>query len=125
MKAVLMILALSLLTSSSFAKIISTDDKFFITTKDGQIPLSSVNDMLKSKTISKIKLYGDGSAHIISFAKKKGPMKLYSVDEKGFIYSIKPFSEYSVTKVDENGKFSFQEDPKRKYTVSPKGFFFY
>lgn len=126
MKATCALLALALtFVTSCFAKIVSSDELYFIKNKDGRTPISTVNDLIKDKAISKIKTYGDGSAHIISFAKKNGPVKLYSVDQKGFIYSIKPFTDYSVMKVEPNGKFSFQEVPKRKYLVNSKGFFLY
>lgn len=85
----------------------------------------SVNDMIQKNTISNIKTYGDGNANLISFSENKGPVKLYSVDHKGFIYSIKPFSNYTVSDVDADGKFKFTEVPNRRYVVDAKGFFFY
>ena len=118
------LLSLSLLFSQlSFAKITTTKDLYYITTSKGEIPLISVNTMIQEKTISKISLFGN--ANLISFATKDGAPKLYSVDEKGFTYSIEPFSTYTVKSVGEDGKFQFKEVPGRKYTVDAKGFFFY
>lgn len=119
-------LSLSLLISTSaLAKIVSDNGQYFVETKDGKKPLMNVNDMIKKKTISKVKIYGDGKVNLISFAKDDGPMQLHSVDEKGFIYNIEPFSKYEVTEVFSDGKFTFKEAPNRKYTVNSKGLFLY
>lgn len=126
MKMLLTLLALALmLSTSAFAKIVTNDGQFFIKTKKGTHPIMSVNELIEKKEISQIKMYGKGNVHVLSFATKKGPEKLYSVDQKGFIYSIKPFSDYSISKVDANGKFQFKQVPKRNYVVDAKGFFFY
>lgn len=126
MKTTLTLLALSMvLSTSAFAKIVSAKGEYFVESKSGKQPLMSVNEMIRKNTISNIKTYGDGNANLISFSEKKGPVMLYSVDEKGFIYSIKPFSGYTVSDVDADGKFKFAEVPNRKYVVDAKGFFFY
>lgn len=125
MKNVCLMLSFLITTSSAFAKITIKDKKIFIEDKSTSTPLLAVNDMLKDKSISKLKTYDDGKIHLISFAKKDGPVKLYSVDEKGFIYDIAPFSGYTVTKINDKGQFEFAEVPNRKYTVSSKGFYLY
>ena len=116
---------LILFSFSAFAKITTSKDNYFIQTPEGDIPLMSVNAMVKEKTISKISLYGNGSANLISYATKNGPVKLYSIDAKGFTYSIEPFASYTVTNTDPDGKFQFKEVPKRKFFVDSKGFFLY
>ena len=114
-----------LVSTSAFAKIVTEKGQFYIESKQGKSALLNVNELIKKKAVSKVKMYGEGKANIISFAKNDGPETLYSVDEKGFIYAIKPFSSYSVSHVDADGKFQFKEVPKRKYVVDSKGFFFY
>lgn len=124
MKKTLTLLALStVLTSSAFAAIVSSKGQYFIETKKGPQPIMSVNEMIQKNTISNIKTYGN--ANLISFSEKKGPVQLYSIDHKGFIYSIKPFNGYTVSDVDADGKFKFSEVPNRKYVVDAKGFYFY
>ena len=116
---------LVLMTSSAFANIVSSKGEYFVETKNGKNPIMNVNEMVKNETISKIQTYGEGKVHMISFSKENGPVMLYSVDEKGFIYSIKPYSAYTVSSVDKDGKVSFKEVPKRKFSVDAKGFFLY
>lgn len=124
MKRTLTLLALSAaLSTSAFAAIVSSKGQYFIETKSGVQPLMAVNEMIQKNTISNIKTYG--SANLISFSEKKGPVTLYSIDHKGFIYSIKPFSGYTVSDVDAEGKFKFSEVPNRQYVVDAKGYYFY
>ncbi|MBA2403822.1 MAG: hypothetical protein H0V66_03545 [Bdellovibrionales bacterium] len=126
MKKLVTFLALSLvLMSSAFAKIVLVKNQYFINSRAGEVPMSLVNTMIKNNTITNINLYGNGNVHLISYSTKNGPVKLYSVDEKGFTYAIEPFSSYSVSSTEPNGKFSFNEVPGRKYTVNSKGFFLY
>lgn len=123
--ALTLISFLLLISTSSFARIVHSQDKMFIEHDGNRVPLETVNILIKDKKISKIKLYGEGKAHVISFAKKGESEKLYSVDEKGFIYSLDPFTNYRVKDVHDDGRISFQEVPGRKYKISSKGFFLY
>jgi hypothetical protein len=124
MKFTLILLALSLhLSTSAFAKITTAKDNYFLQTPQGDVPLISVNTMIEEKNISKIVLYGN--SNLISFATKNGPVKLYSIDAKGFTYSIEPFTSYTVTNSFDDGKFQFKEIPNRKYFVDAKGFILY
>jgi hypothetical protein len=116
---------LLLISTSSFARIVHSKDKMFIEQDGNRVPMETVNNLIRENKISKIKLYGDGKAHVISFAKKGESEKLYSVDEKGFIYSLDPFTKYKVKDVHDDGRLSFEEVPGRKYKVSSKGFFLY
>lgn len=126
MKKTLTLLTLSaILSTSAFAKIVTENGQYFIESKQGKAALLSVNDLVKKKAALKVKTFGEGKANLISFSNDGGPETLHSVDEKGFIYAIKPFSSYTVTNVDADGKFQFKEVPKRKYVVDAKGFFFY
>lgn len=122
MKTTLALLALSaIFSTSAFAKIVMKKNQYFIETKRHATPLSLVNELVKKDQITRVKVYGN--AHLISYATKEGPVKLYSVDEKGFTYAIEPFSTYSVSNIEKNGKFQFNEVPGRKYVVDAKGFF--
>lgn len=124
MKNFITFIASSLLLSQiAFAKITTAKDNYFIQTSQGDIPIILVNTMIKEKKISAIMLYGD--ANLISYATKDGVVKLYSVDAKGFTYSIEPFASYNVTSTELDGKFQFKEKPDRKYFVDAKGFFLY
>ncbi len=125
MKTSLSLIALSLvLSTSAFAKIVKEKNRLFIETSTSKSPIHMVNSMIEKKAISKLKMYDSGKVHLLSFSKHNGPTRLYSVDEKGYIYSIEPFSNYEVSNV-ENGKFQFKEVPNRKYVVDAKGFFLY
>lgn len=126
MKNLMTLLSLSVFFSTSaFAKIIVNKNLLYIQTSTEVAPLTTVNDLIKQNSISNLKMYGNGSAHIISYAIKKDVVKLYSVDEKGFTYAIEPFSSYNVSNTDEQGKFQFNEIPGRKFVVDSKGFFLY
>lgn len=124
MKTMLSTLLLSLsLISIVEAKIIRENDEFSIETKKGVAPIFMVNKLIKENAISKIKIYGNGSIHLLSFAKDGESEMLYSVDEKGYIYAIKPFSSYTVSNIESDGKFEFKEKPGMKYKVTASGFF--
>ena len=126
MKTALTLFIFLLLTSTnSFARIVHTKDKLFMEQNGDRIPIDSVNNLIREKKISKIRLYGEGKVHLISFAKKDDKEKLYSVDEKGFIYSLDPFTNYHVKAIHEDGRVSFKEVPDKKYRISSKGFFLY
>lgn len=124
MKTFLTLFCLTL-TTSSFARILLEKDGLYIETSKGKNSIFMVNKMIKEDSISQLKMYGNGRAHLISFSKNKGPSQLYSVDAKGYIYAIKPFTNFSISNVDDHGKFQFFEMPGRKYSVNEKGFFLY
>jgi len=106
------------------SKIVNQNGEFFVVNNQERIPIFIVNQLIEKGELSRIKLYGAGSAHLISFKKNNDKEeKLYSVDEKGFIYSISPFTDYSVTDVDELGNFKFRETQNKKFFINPKGFF--
>lgn len=105
-------------------KIVTHNGEFFIVSNHQRVPIFLVNQLVEKGEISRVKLYGAGNAHLISFSKDSDKKeKLYSVDEKGFIYSINPFVDYSVTEVDDQGKFKFREVQNKKFFISDKGFF--
>jgi len=124
-KSLTMLTLMTFFATSAYAKVFIHKDKYFIKTLQGGTPLLSVNELLKEESISRIKIYGNGNAHLISFSKNNGPEKLYSVDENGFTYAIEPFTSYSVSSAEEDGRFQFNEIPGRKYRVNSKGFFLY
>lgn len=123
MKSLLVLSAL--LTTSAFAKITTKDHKFFVESKGNRHPISMLNSLVEKKAISAVKLYANGNVHMLSFAKNGEKEKVYSVDEQGYMYSIKPFTDYQVSKVSSDGKVKFKQDTKRSYKVNPKGFFLY
>ena len=118
-----LLLSAFLFNSPAFAKIVVQKNKVFIEGDGNRTPLSLVNEMIKKKEISKLKLYGAGKANVISFAKKGEKEKLYSVDKKGFVYAIDPFSKYEVKKVDDKGLVQFKEVPGKSYKITSQGFF--
>lgn len=111
------------LYSSVQAKIIQNDDEFSIQTQKGVTPIFMVNKLIKENAVSKIKVYANGNIHLLSFSKGDEIEKLYSVDEKGYIYAIEPFSSFTVLKVENDGQIQFKEKPGVKYKVSSNGFF--
>jgi hypothetical protein len=125
MKKTFLFVFLFILSLPVFAKISIDNHQLFIDSSSGNVPLFLVNNMLKDQLISKLKLYENGQIHLISFSKKGGEVRLYSVDEKGYIYDIAPFSKYSIRATDKDGKFEFAEVPGRKYSVTPKGLYLY
>lgn len=112
-------------SSAAFAKIVVHEDKLFIRKSGKQVPIMLVNQLVDQKAITHLKLYGGGDIHLVSFAKEGEKEKLYSVDEKGFIYSIEPFTSYEIEKVHAEGFVTFKQQPLRKYRISSKGFFLY
>lgn len=125
MKNASLILACALMASSSFASIVSEKGRLFVQTQTSKQPIMKVNELTAKNQIDKVKLYDNGSVNIISFSTPKEGQRLYSVDQKGYIYSIEPFSKYEVSKVHPGGKIEFKQVPNRKYTVNEKGFFLY
>ena len=124
-KTLAIIPVLAFLTFSSYAKVVFTKDRLYLQKKGEQLPISFVNEMIENKAISKIKLYGGGDIRLISFAKEDSKEKLYSVDEKGYVYSIEPFTSYSVSKVNSNGTVEFKQQPGKQYRINKDGFFLY
>lgn len=116
---------LFLFAQTSFAKVIIKNDQLYLETTAGRTPMSTLNTMIDKKEVSKLKLHGDGKAHVISFAKNRGDEKLYSIDHRGFVYDIKPFSNYSVSKVYENGDIEFKQEPGKRYKVTSEGYYVY
>ena len=115
-----------LLSSSVMGKVVINKDQLFLETKGGgRTPISNLNTMLDKREIKNLKLYGEGSAHIVSFAKEKGKEKNYSIDHRGYIYDIEPFSNYTVSKVYKNGDVEFKEVPGRRYKVTSEGYYIY
>lgn len=124
MKTVLTFFALLItVQTTAFAKIVMIDDKVYLRKDGRQVPVFRVNELIDKSKVKKVNLYGEGKAHIISFAIGKEREKLYSVDNNGYIYSIEPFSKYSVEKIADGDRFVFREQPGKKYRVTDKGFF--
>lgn len=127
MKSILFLFSVFfLLTSSAQARVVLVEDKLYLREEGKQIPIFLVNEMIKKKEISKVKLYGGGKINVISFSKGDEKERVYSIDKKGYIYAIEPFANYEIAEVDvESGHLRFKEEPKRKYRVTAKGFFLY
>ncbi|HXH31385.1 MAG TPA: hypothetical protein VNJ01_11275 [Bacteriovoracaceae bacterium] len=126
MKAALFSLPLLVsLSHLAHAKVIYKNNQLFVETKGKQVPVLTVNTLISENKIEAIKLFADGQVNAISFAKKGEKEKIYSIDEKGFAYSLEPFASYKVQKTDPKGFITFKEFPKRKYRVTEKGFFIY
>lgn len=121
----MLLLCSALLCTSAFASIVRVDDKLFLRSKGKQVPLLMVNELIQNKTVTKVKLYGEGRVPMVSFAKKNEKEKLYSVDEKGFVYSIEPFASYDVADIGDDGSIRFKQVPGRKYKINSQGFFLY
>jgi hypothetical protein len=115
---------LCLASFQSMAKIISHDGKMYLRDSGKQLPLELVNDLIKKGTISEITLFEGGEVPMLAFAHKNQSNKLYTVDAKGFVYSIEPFTNYRVKTV-EKGLVQFHEEPKRFYKINQQGLFVY
>jgi hypothetical protein len=121
-KLILTVLIL-LISSSSFAKIIYSNKKLFIEQDGHRTPVEMVNQLIKEGKITKVRLFRKGEVHMISFSNDKAPEKLFTVDEKGFIYTLEPYTNYNIKEVRRDGKFSFEEVPGRLFEVSKEGLF--
>lgn len=121
----LLMMLITLIPSSVFAKIYASEGKFYVQSYGERNPIFMVNDLSQKNLISKIKLFGSGKVHLISYAQKGEKEKLYSVDSSGYIYAIQPFADYSVSTVDDDGRIQFKEQPSKKYYISSKGYFLY
>ncbi len=124
MKTTLLLLSL-LISSASFARIVSLDHRYYIETNGKEEPIYLLNELIEKKIVKTIKVYNGGNVNMISFAKKGEAEKLYSIDEKGYIYAIEPFSKYRVSKVDRNNHIQFAEAPSKKYFINSHGYFIY
>lgn len=122
-----LLLALSFLIANvSWAKVVISKDQLFLETTAGRTPISSLNTLIEKREVKNLKLHGDGLAHVVSFSKKKGePVKNYSIDHRGFIYDIEPFSNYTVSKVHPNGDIEFKETPGKRYKITSEGYYIY
>jgi hypothetical protein len=125
MKNYLILFLSLLLTSSAFARIVSSKEGLFIQSGGKLVPLSLLNEMILNNSISQVKLYGEGRVHLISFAKPNESERLYSVDNKGFVYAIEPFSTYQVKAIDEKGFIRFAQAPNKKFFINNHGYFIY
>ncbi len=120
------IIALTLiLSSAAHAKIVLEQESFFVETKGNKSPIAILNNLAKSNAIYKVKLFGGGSVHMLAFAKKNEKEKIYSVAEDGYMYSLKPFTDYEVKAITDKGLVQFKQEPKRSYRIDSKGFFLY
>lgn len=120
------IIALILMLSSvAHARIYFEKDTFFVETKGKKSPIAILNNLAQSKAITKVKLFGEGKIHILAFSKKNEKEKIYSVAEDGYMYSLKPFTDYEVKNITSKGLVQFKQDPKRSYKIDSKGFFLY
>lgn len=111
------------LQSLAFGKVVMVDDRVYIRKDGRQIPVFLVNELIEKRRVKKVNLFGEGKAHLISFAIKGESEKLYSIDDQGFIYAIEPYSKYNVNKVTDSGDFAFREMPGKMFKVTDKGFF--
>ena len=124
MKSALTFISLLIvLKSTAFAKIVMIDDKVYLRKDGQQVPVFVVNELIEKEKVKKVNLFGDGKVHLISFAAKGEEEKLFSVDNKGYIYAIEPYTKYRVSKVLDKDHFVFKEVPKKKFRITDKGFF--
>lgn len=114
-----------LFISSAFGKIVVSSNNFFVESKGTRNPIAMLNTLAQKKEISDVKLFSEGRVNLVLFAKNGEKEKLYSVDDDGFIYSIKPFTNYSIKDVDSDGMVTFKEEPERRYRINSKGIFLY
>lgn len=118
-----LIMVLMIFSTMSFAKIIKKSDQLYVKSSHGEEPITLVNNLMKEGSISKITIFANGSINLLSFAKKGGSEKIYSVDEKGFAYAIEPFASYTIEKMTQDGRFQFHQRPAKQYYVNAEGFF--
>ncbi len=120
---ILLTILLFQFNSNALGKIIKKEDGIFIQSRGEEKEIFLVNQLLKKGLLSNLTTYKDGQVHLLSFKTKDKPLRLYSVDSKGFIYDIKPFSEYEVSEVTPSQFFKFRELPNRSFRVDAHGFF--
>lgn len=123
MKKILASLMFMSFCSTAFAKILITEGKLFIRTNGQQVPLMMVNDLIEKNKVSTVQLFNNGDVHLISFSRDGGKEKIYSVDDKGYVYSIEPFASYSVKDVNKNGLVEFKQAPGKRFRVNSQGIF--
>jgi hypothetical protein len=111
-------------SANAWSKIISHEGKMYLRDSGKQVPLELVNELVKKGEVSEVTLFEGGEVRMLSFARKGQPARIYSVDQKGFVYSIEPFTNYRV-KTTKKGLVQFHEEPKRFYKIDPNGIFTY
>ncbi|HXH76795.1 MAG TPA: hypothetical protein VNJ08_17630 [Bacteriovoracaceae bacterium] len=112
-----------ILSSATHAKIVMEKESFFVETKGNKAPIAILNNLAKANAIEKVKLFDGGNVHMLAFAKKNEKEKIYSVAEDGYMYSLKPFTDYEVKSITSKGLVNFKQEPKRNYKIDSKGFF--
>jgi len=120
---VLTVILSIIFSTISFAKIIKKSDQLYVKSTHREEPIHLINNLIKEGSVSKITIFGNGSINLLSFAKKGGDEKIYSVDEKGFAYAIEPFASFTIEKTTKDGRFQFHQKPAKQYYVNSEGFF--
>lgn len=124
MKKILAIFILFMISLDSNARIIFQKERLYLQSNGEQRPLSMVNELIQKNAISKVKIYDNGGINLISFSTRSGEEKIYSVDEKGFVYSIAPFTNFSISRIG-HGLVEFKQFPGRQYRIDRNGYFLY
>ena len=119
----LVTILISQVQTKADGKIIKKEDGIFIQTGELEKEIFLVNQLIKKGDLSSLTIYQDGRLNLISFKTTLNTKKLYSVDSKGFIYDIKPYSGYEISEISPSQYFKFKEIPKKYFSVDKNGFF--
>lgn len=125
MNSLIIALILSVLSPAVLAKITTHNHRYYVQVKNRMAPIHLLNTLIENREVSAIKIYANGNIHMISFAKKDGVEKVYSIDEKGYMYAIEPFSHYQVSRIDKKNMIQFAQVPHKKFFINSDGFFIY
>ncbi len=107
----------------AYGKIIKKDNEFYVKSGALEKAIFKVNELIKKSELRGITIFDNGNIHIMSFINTSGERKLYSIDQQGFMYDIKPYSSYEIVEILPGERFKFKQRPEKIFRVDQKGFF--
>jgi hypothetical protein len=107
----------------AYGKIIKKDNEFYVKSGALEKAIFKVNELIKKSEIRGITIFDNGNIHLMSFINGSGERKLYSIDQQGFMYDIRPYSSYEIVEILPGERFKFKQRPEKIFRVDQKGFF--
>jgi hypothetical protein len=111
------------LMMQAHSTIVKKADGIYVQKDQKEKEIFLVNQLIKKGELSNLTLYHNGGLNLISFKTNLNNKKLYSVDSKGFIYDIKPYSDYQIAEIYPSLHFKFKELPKKIFWIDDNGYF--
>ncbi len=107
----------------AYGKIIKKDNEFYVKSGVLEKAIFKVNELIKKSELKGVTIFDNGNIHLMSFTHANGERKLYSIDQQGFMYDIKPYSAFEIVEILPGERFKFKQRPDKIFRVDQKGFF--